>query len=338
MIRWRTVVILSGVGAAVLAPGVAAARPKTCDGPVACCPEAVTSSRTGQVEVMLGLALVGLSNVNERAQTWDGDFWLFEAWKPTPGFVPQTEIVNETAAHVEGFDDTDLRGDLCVRSRRIRATLTSAFNLRVFPFDTQTLDIRFSDAEYSAAEVAYASRPRAAGIEAACQNELAAWKLMSGVSYGEERHKFEWDEGAPDYDYARFSFDVRRHVTYHLARFFLPLLLIVGVAFSVLWIDPADISTQSSIGVTCLLAAIAFQLAEAGTLPEVAYLTLADRVYTACYVAITSVFAESVYTNWLDRHGERARALVIDRRCRVVFPVALVLALVGSAVHSVMQS
>ena len=45
----------------------------------------------------------------------------------------------------------------------------------------------------------------------------------------------------------------------------LPLLVIVAVAFTVFWIDPEDLSSKASIGVTCLLAAIAFQLAEAGT-------------------------------------------------------------------------
>jgi hypothetical protein len=66
----------------------------------------------------------------------------------------------------------------------------------------------------------------------------------------------------------------------------LPLLVIVAVAFSVFWIHPEDLNTKASIGVTCLLAAIAFQLAEAGMLPEVAYLTLADRVYAICYTML----------------------------------------------------
>ena len=52
------------------------------------------------------------------------------------------------------------------------------------------------------------------------------------------------------------------------------------------WIDADDLSSQVTIGITCVLAAIAFQLAEAAALPAVDYLTLADRVYAICYVAI----------------------------------------------------
>ena len=48
------------------------------------------------------------------------------------------------------------------------------------------------------------------------------------------------------------------------------------------------------IGVTCLLAAVALQFAEGGTLPEVSYLTLADRAYAVFYVGIAAAVVESI--------------------------------------------
>jgi hypothetical protein len=91
------------------------------------------------------------------------------------------------------------------------------------------------------------------------------------------------------------------------------------------------------VGVTCLLAAIAFQFAEAGSLPEVAYLTFADRVYAACYVAIALALVESIYGNILTRRGDKAAAQRVDRACRIGFPVVLALAIAAAVVPSVVH-
>ena len=65
------------------------------------------------------------------------------------------------------------------------------------------------------------------------------------VDYGTDE-----EEGAPAYDYATFSVDVTRHVSFHLGKFFLPLLVIVFISFSVFWIDPEDLGSSMSVGVT----------------------------------------------------------------------------------------
>jgi hypothetical protein len=127
---------------------------------------------------------------------------------------------------------------------------------------------------------------------------------------------------------------VKRHVTFHMTKYFLPLLVIVVIAFSVFWIDAEDLSSQVTIGVTCVLAAIAFQFAEASSLPEVAYLTLADRVFAVCYVAIGLAVMQTIYSNGLARRGKKAEAALLDRRCRAVFPVVLIAALVLSTIRA----
>jgi hypothetical protein len=146
------------------------------------------------------------------------------------------------------------------------------------------------------------------------------------VAYSRGARKFTGEAGSPLYDYATFSVPVTRRTIFHVTKYFLPLLLIVVVGFSVFWIEPDDLNTQVSIGVTCLLAAIAFQYAESSTLPEVAYLTLADRVYVACYLAIVLTLLESVYAHSVVKKGHHPKAMRIERRSRIVFPLALIAA------------
>jgi hypothetical protein len=318
-------------------PSRAWADGRTCEGPASCCPTKIVDNLVGHAEVAVGITLVGLYNVNEKAGTWDADFYLREVWTPAPEFTPQTEIVNEVSRQAQQFDMTELRGGRCVRSRRIHSTLQSPYNLRTFPFDHQSLTLQLSDSQFPIEQAAYAPRPAAMEIDEAARDQLSSWKLEGDLTYAHASRAFKGDEGAPSYDYATFSLPVRRHITFHLTKFFLPLLVIVVVAFSTFWIDADDLNSRVGLGVTCLLAAIAFQFAEAGSLPEVAYLTLADRAYSCCYVALSLAILESVYVNAQARKGQKPRATTLDRRARLVFPSVLVVALVLGVLRAFLQ-
>ncbi|MCX5744364.1 MAG: hypothetical protein NT062_17885 [Proteobacteria bacterium] len=305
---------------------------RTCEGPPECCVPAV--SHGAKHPVAVGIVIMGISNINERTATWDADYYLYEEWTPAPGFTPQTEVVNEVTRQSTAGDEVDLRDGKCLRSRRIHSSLGAEYNLRRFPFDTQELVLELSDNEFTSAELAYEDKPYATGFDERVRRMMSNWKLYTEPTYAHRSSAFTWERGAPAYDYATVKFTVRRHVTFHLFKFFLPLLVIVALAFSVFWIDPDDLGAPAGIGVTCLLAAIAFQFAEQSSLPEISYLTLADRVYVVCYLAIGSALVETIWTNNLARRGQRERAVRIDRRCRALFPAAVILALCASTIRA----
>ena len=200
--------------------------------------------------VTVGIVLLGVANISERAGTWDADYYLYESWAPTPGFTPQTEVVNESNRIDEQFDDTELRDGRCVRTRRIRSTLRDAFKLKLFPFDRQVLHLQLSDAQYDLRQVQYDDHPAVLGVEDSVASDLPGWKQDGALSFSKAVQRFRWESGAPDYTLGVFAIDVRRHVTYHLIKFFLPLLVVLVVAFAVFWIDPDDLGSAMSIGVT----------------------------------------------------------------------------------------
>jgi hypothetical protein len=313
----------------------AQAGPTACNGPMECCPAHLADALPVRQTVSVGVVVAGLYEINERAGTWDADYYLYETWQPFPNFSPQTEVVNETTRDSEQFDQVEIRRGKCVRSRRIYSTLHNGYNLRRFPFDRQVLTLELSDAEYPSSSVSYLERPYAQGLTESTRESLSSWKVESEqLRYLQQARSFKWEDGAPDYDYAAFSMVVRRHVTYHMLKFFLPLLVVVSLAFLVFWIDPDDLASQVQVGVTCVLAAIAFQFVQASALPEVAYTTLNDRIYVVCYLAIALALAGSVHTNSLARQQRRDRALLVSRRFRSLFPAATLIALAGAVVWS----
>jgi len=305
----------------------------SCNGADACCPSRITHSSTRHT-VAVGAIVMGMSSVNERAGTWDADFYLYEEWSPAENFAPQTEVVNEVERHSTQSEQIALRDGLCIRSHRIHSTLRTPYNLHTFPFDHQQLAIELSDDEFTIGELVYQEPASAIGFDDAARATLSGWRLDSELEFSRESRLFRWERGSPAYDYAAFRFEIRRHVAFHIIKYFLPLFLIVALAFSVFWIDSDDLGAALTIGVTSLLAVIALQFAEASALPEVAYLTLADRVYVVCYVAIALAVFETIYTNSLARRGDKARALRVDRRCRMIFPAVAFVALVASVLRA----
>lgn len=319
---FRALQALAVLMVALSAPCLRAA-PKGCDGPSACCPEVLADHLEAPVTVHLGVLLVGIYEVDEKRGTWKADFYLTESWQKTAGFTPATEITNEVERQSEQFDATELRGEQCFRTRRIHSTLHTGYNLRAFPFDHQRLTLQFSDAWFSWDEARYSQQPSVSGLDVAAK-QLSNWKVLSSPSYVRDKHSVQEAVGNTPYDYATFSLTVRRHITFHLTRFFLPLLIIMVLAFSVFWIDPTDLGSKVSIGVTCLLSAIALQFAEGGTLPEVEYLTLADRVYATSYVALALALLVTLRSTALAKKGDTKAAIRADRRSRLWFPVGLI--------------
>jgi hypothetical protein len=309
--------------AATLFASDAFADATTCDGPEACCPKKLSDHLTHRVPVSVGVALLDLYNVDEKSGTWDTDYFLYEAWSPTPEFFPQTEIANEINRVSSQFDETVLRNGRCLRSRRIHSTLHTRFALKRFPFDGQRLLLDISDAEFDGSEVAYDATPLYLGIDDEARDQLASWSVVGAPGFTLTEHALSWEKGAPRYAHAHVELPVRRQVGFYVTRFFLPLLLIVAVALTVFWIHPDDLGSQVGIGVTCLLAVIAFQFAQASSLPAVAYLTFADRVYAICYFAIALAMIESIWGNTLARRGLHDRAEQIDRACRWAFPLGI---------------
>jgi hypothetical protein len=335
-VRFRDLVRLT-LAIASFAAFAGIARPAhaelaVCDGPEACCPKQLVDRLQTPVHVAVGVAFRGLYNVDDKLGTWDADYYLYEAWSPTPGFFPQTEIVNEINRQSSQFDETILRDGRCHRSRRVHSTLHARYDLRRFPFDTQTLRLDLADAEFDAAELSYDPQPLHLELDGEARDELTAWSVVAPPRFALTAHPFSHDAGAPKYVHATIDIPVHRQVGYYLTRYFLPLFLIVAVALTVFWIHPEDLGSQVGIGVTCLLAVIAFQFAQASTLPAVAYLTFADRVYAICYFAIALALMESVWGNALVRDGKAERAARIDQLCRWTFPLGITVLVALSAI------
>ncbi len=309
-----------------------AARAGDCNGPPECCIVDAANVKAPLPEhVRVGMRLAHVYGISEHDGSWTGEISLVTRW-PEGGLRPELTLRNGASEPYVSVDETTVHDGQCYRERRLRASFANWFRLRRFPFDAQLLRLLLEERSLTDAQAIWEPElwPNVIAIDA--YRELPGWQFQALPQLEVKRSSFASHSAAPHPRLLIVSIPVERLWQFYLSRYFLPLFLIVALAWGIFWIKPEDLGSASSIGITAMLAIIAFQLTQAGTLPQVEYMTLADRVYVVCYLATAVALGTAVYESYIASSGPAglARAQRLDSLMRRLFPLAF-LALVTFA-------
>ena len=132
---------------------------------------------------------------------------------------------------------------------------------------------------------------------------------------------------ALDQTRSRFTLtiQVQRRSTFYIWRVLTPLSLLVIASWGVFWVDPNQLQPQISTVVAVLLSMVVFNITIDFALPKVAYLTFIDTHSMISYFfMVGSIIAVFVIHHRINTRGLEA-AKVIQRRCRIAFPMAYAL-------------
>ncbi len=295
-----------------------------------CSPEECCVTDRTKVTVKLpqhirtGLRVTHLREVSERGGSWTGEISLVTRW-PAGGLRPDLVVRNASGDLTASVDETTHAGEFCFRERRIGATFSNWFRLRRFPFDSQLLRILLEERALTDEDAIWEPDlwPNVIAIDA--YRELSGWRVEGYPSLEVKRSSFSAVPGQKGPRLLIISTPIERVSQFYLTRYFLPLFLIVALAYGLFWIKPDDLGSAASVGITCMLAIITFQITQADTLPRVPYLTLADRVYTACYLATAAALGIVLWESYVTTGGNLDAAIKLDKRMRRWFPVAFAL-------------
>ena len=245
----------------------------------------------GPTEVRVGLYVVDVFAVDDASESFTADLLVVQRWRDPrlagiadaterarlsveSVWTPRVVIVNQKALSSSLEDELDVgprAGDVVYR-RRLIGEFTSPLDLRRFPLDAQTLGISFVSLGYSPGEVSLLPDEEWTGSRA--DISPAGWEIELGrprvasepvATQGRSVERLDFPLGA------------RRVAGFYYFKVFLPLSLIVLMAWCVFWIDPREPGPQIGVATSSVFTLIAFQLVLGSALPKVAYLTNADR-------------------------------------------------------------
>ena len=251
------------------------------------------------VQVRVALFLNNLIDVDEVKELFQISGYLFMTWKdprlvfyPRPGatqreytpdeiWIPSLLMINATAGRNK--ITTNIKGDPDGTIHYIElfdVELTTSFYLEPFPFDTQSLEIflqPFLD-EHDTVAMAYDETNSGVGTEPFV--ELAQWKILGFNASQQSRELGRTGKKIPELE---IDLQVQRRSRYYIWKVFLPLIVMVAIAYSAFWIKIGDYYTQISITLTAILTEIAFLFAISSSLPKVPYLTFIDAFFLVSF-------------------------------------------------------
>jgi hypothetical protein len=213
-----------------------------------------------------------------------------------------------------------------VYRQRFTGSFAQRLDLRAFPFDQHRFLAHFLVVGYRPEEVQFipdealvaAGLPQGVGIAETVT--LADWKADAPRAFAQAYH------AAPGLQIAGyvFEFHATRLAHYYLLKVILPLLLIVMMSWTVFWIDPTNGGPQISVAVTSMLTLIAYRFAIGSEVPKLPYLTRLDAFILTSSILVFLSLIEVMLTTKLANDNRTDLARLIDRRCRVLFPLAFV--------------
>lgn len=159
------------------------------------------------------------------------------------------------------------------------------FNLRTFPFDKQKLTIylrsHLSNKDIDNYRSNVSSRTYKKALEFKDQNQIQGWNITNVAT----NYKIYDDPlDLKYYDGFELVFDIERKSGYYIFKIIFPIILILMICWSAVWIDPKEIESRLTVTIVCLLSLIAYNFVIDSELPKLEYLTIMDYMILISYI------------------------------------------------------
>ena len=187
-------------------------------------------------------------------------------------------------AKEEGYEDDET---YIQRSFKNNFKVSNNFNLRSFPFDKQNLKFRIVDRVYTVDERIFEISPFSFRVinDFLTKDDIPGWNKISAKISNIEIEKITnkdifWSG-------LEINISLERKHGYYIFKVILPILLILSVCWSVVWVDPKELEARLTITIVCLLSLIAYNFVIDAELPKLEYLTVLDWIVLISYVYAT---------------------------------------------------
>ena len=198
------------------------------------------------------------------------------------------------------------------------AKIRSRFDFSKFPFDKQKLHIKYHNDDLVlqnlAEDTLFLITPNTdvfANLDYYMDsNFLQEWKVKNIQVYSE----YEISQKNFFFDTLNVVIEVKRNSLYYIYKIILPVLLILSVAWCVLWIPTDEIESRLTTSIVALLSLIAYNFVFQDVIPKLDILTSLDKFILLSYIFCAIPIFTTIF---LSRFVERKRKLASIRNRRI---------------------
>lgn len=194
--------------------------------------------------------------------------------------------------------------------------LSSPFDLRRFPFDTQLLRFHIESFTYNEDQVVFVADNSVTGFVEGFQ--IPEWTVTDVRAHVDS---VDVTRSSKPHSRLVLTIEINRQSAFYVWKVMLPLLIIVALSWSVFWMPEEKFGIRVRTTATGILTIVAYQFVAGQALPRLGYLTLMDKIMVGSFVLLGVTVLESYLVSRFSEE-ERDKAFRVDRAARWVFPLA----------------
>ena len=233
-------------------------------------------------------------------------FWTWHLCRPSEKEFQDSELLDPYTVTINNLVllDADLEksyisispyskkfGDLnnAIRVQKTKEQslkINNYYNLRSFPFDKQIIKFQIRDDVFGIkARIMSYRLPIFESLERFMKiDDISGWnKRNYEINHWIDK-KIGMVEGSSYNSGIEVLITLERKVGYYLFKVIFPIILILMICWSVVWIHPRELESRLTITIVCLLSLIAYNFVIDAELPKLEYLTVLDWIILISYV------------------------------------------------------
>ena len=287
-----------------------------------------TTQPTGPQITYVGIYINDLHGLDLKASAYTVDFYIWFRWQGD--LDPSNfEFLNGSLDLKEHEYRAD-SGSVHYVSYHCRGTFHFRFDYHRYPLDDHQLVLEVEDGFYESQQLQYVVDTE--NMKTLRPLMLAAW-TCGLPTFEVQQHEYGTNFGVPTDEpggrstYSRLfcSIDISRHSASIYFKTFLGLFIAVGIAFISFLFKPGEVDPRFAVGVAAIFAAVSSEFVATTNLPEMPYLTLADKIhFFSLFMIFVSLLLSCLSLRFF-REGKSRLSFRIDRVSLYAFPVAYVI-------------
>ena len=280
-------------------------------------PKEAAEEVKGENDVYVGVYIDQIYDLSLRENRFVVDFWIWFRWKNDAYNPLETfEVIDSRSTSKEHeMKDPEKKNGFNYAQARVTATITKFFDVRNFPLDNHTLDIKIEDSKYEDKIIKFL--PDTENSSVGADVRVNGWNLSKGRATAEP-HVYETNYGDPTasktstYSRFKYSADLTRPGWGGFIKLYFALFISVVVALLQFRINPEEIIARLTLGVGAVIGVMTSQFVIVSTLPDTDQLNMADKFHMLGIFFIFITLAESVWVKHLSEHEHEHQAKGID--------------------------
>lgn len=271
--------------------------------------------------VKIGFYLQNLYDFNFTDREYTADFWLWLLYKNDSLFteenitnlleIPKNKSASASSTVIEKKKQYNWA------AINYKATMQQPWVIKNFPFDEQTLHIRIEDGEHDIQEVVFTADTKNSKYNKNIAVEgwyikdfkVEPKTIVYETSYGDP----EIADGQSKYPAIDVTIQMKRNSFGLFLKLFSGVYIAFFIAMVNLFIDATEADPRFGLPVGGLFAAVGNKYIVDSILPESPTFTLVDKVHAIAFFFIFINILISVYSMYLMKTDQEAKAKKIDK-------------------------